>query len=135
MGGKEILAAYLHVNEDYFNRQFERSDREMTQELANIIEGKLVEGYKIKGKRKLKYSQMKEELLNWYRKQRIVGKASWRKEFEKTAPGREEAYDMYGLRLIKLAKLAFSRVRGGMCSSVKTPIYVGNRCHYCAKNF
>ena len=107
LDGKETLAAYLQVYEEYFRWQFDGNDNEMTQELANFIDGKLLEVYNIKSGQKLKYSQMKEELLNWYKKQRIGGKGYWRKEFEMATPGREESYDMYGLRLIELAKLAF----------------------------
>ena len=45
--------------------------------------------------------------MAWYQKQKIGGRSYWRKEFKKAARGIEETYDIYRLRLVELAKLAF----------------------------
>ena len=79
----------------------------MTQELGNFIDCKLLEVYNIKSGRKLEYYSMKEDLLGWYKKQKLGGKSYWRKEFQSAKPKGEEAYDMYRLCLVESAKLVY----------------------------
>ena len=107
LDGKESLAEYLAVYEVYFKKRFNGSEREMTQELANFIEGSLLDVYNIKGGRKLKYSIMKKELIEWYKRQKIGGRSYWKKELDKAEPTNEECYELYGMRLVELAKLAY----------------------------
>ena len=52
---------------------------------------------------------MKKELLVWYKKQRIGGVTYWQDKFEEAQPEIGEALDMYGLRLIELAHLAYRK--------------------------
>ena len=107
LDGKEHLLDYLEVFEEYFKKRYDGSEKEMTQELSNFIDGQLLEVYTIKGGRKLRYPEMKKELLYWYKKQKIGGKSFWKKELEETGPAEDESYAMYGMRLIELVKLAY----------------------------
>ena len=51
---------------------------------------------------------MKKQLLRWYCKQKIGGRTFWRKELEGARMEEEEPLDLYGVRLMSMAELAYS---------------------------
>jgi hypothetical protein len=55
----------------------------------------LLEVYNIQGGRKLKYRNMKEKLLDWYKKQRIGGRSYWKNKLVEARPGDSETLDIY----------------------------------------
>ena len=48
-----------------------------------------------------------KHLLAFYRKLKIGSKTYWRKQLQKATPNEGEWLDIYGMRLIELAELAF----------------------------
>lgn len=109
MNGKVSLKEYFQVYESYFIGKFNGTEFDQTQELANFIDGKLLEVYNIMGGRRLGYKKMKDELLKWYSKQRIGGKTYWREQFLRAVPEPEESLDLYGMRLIEIFQLAYPK--------------------------
>ena len=110
--GKMELKTYLNIYDNYFEAKFIGSEYYKTQELEKFLQNELLTVYKISGGRKLKYRDMKKELLAWFRKQRIGGKVYWQEQFDGARPEANEALDLYGLKLIKLAQLAYPKLRG-----------------------
>jgi hypothetical protein len=50
---------------------------------------------------------MKTELLNYSKKQKVKGKKHWRRELREATPEVGEKWDIYGMRLIEIAELAY----------------------------
>lgn len=103
----ESLSDFLQTFERYFSRKFDGSQYDQTQELGNFIDGELLQLYKIKGGRKVKYDDMKTELLKFYKKVRTGGKSYHRGQLNEATLNTNEALDMYGMRLMEMAKLAY----------------------------
>ena len=107
MNGKMPLKDYLLTYEAYFRGKYRGNAYDMCQQLEPFLKGDLLNVYSICGGRQLKYSKMKERLLEYYKKQRIGGKRYWRKEFSSAMPDIEESLDLYGMKLLELAERAF----------------------------
>lgn len=107
MDGKIHLRDYLPTYEQYFEKKYTGDAHDKTQKLADFIEGDLLTIYNVRGGRSLAYNEMKKQLLAYYKKQKIGGKQFWRKKMEDMRPTSDEGYDVYGLRLIEVAKLAY----------------------------
>lgn len=102
------LREFFGFFEEYFAKKFNGTEHDQTQELAKFLTAELLEVYKVKGGRKLKYKDMKQELLEWYKRQRIGGKSYWRGQLEKARPS-GEAIDIYGMKLVELARKAYPK--------------------------
>jgi hypothetical protein len=50
---------------------------------------------------------MKCQLLDYHRSHRVGGKCYWRQELAKASPTFDESWDIFGLRLVELAELAY----------------------------
>ena len=107
LDGKVTLSSYLTTYEKYFDNKFNGTAYDKTQELGKFLDGELLTVYKIRGGRKMKYKDMKAELLAWFKKQKIGSKSYWQDKFEGTQPEVAEALDLYGLRLQELVQLAY----------------------------
>lgn len=107
MNGKTDLRDSLKRFELYFAKQFYGDTYDQTQKLADHISGELLTVYNARGGRKLKYNEMKKELLDYYKKQKVGSKKYWRKQFYEARPEANENYDIYGMRLVELAGHAF----------------------------
>ena len=109
MDGKLHLKSFLSSYESYFRSKFRGNSRDKCQQLEQFLTGDLLNVYKICGGRRLKYDQMKERLLTHFKKQKIGGRAYWRRKFEEASPKPEETLDLFGMRLMELAELAFPK--------------------------
>ena len=109
MNGKLHLREFFAVYEDYFNNKHVGSSFDKTQVLSQFLSGDLLKIYNILGGRRIRYSKMKNKLLEFYRKQRVGGKTYWRKELKNTLPENGEGLDIYGFRLSEVAKLAYPK--------------------------
>lgn len=109
VNGPVKLRDYLDTFEHYFDRKFNGTEYDKTQELSKFLSGQLLEVYKIRGGRKLSFKAMKEQLLNWYDKQKIGGRTYWRDQLKLVAPEREEKLDIYGMRLSEVVKQAYPK--------------------------
>lgn len=107
MNSKISFEAHFKAFESYFRKKYDGDSHDKTQKLEDFLLGELLTVYKARGGRKLKYRAMKKELLEYYKKQKVGGKRYWRKQFNEASPQADEKYDIYGMRLIELAQLAF----------------------------
>ena len=107
MDGKTSLKDFLVIYEQYFMRKYNGSEHDQTQQLSQFLQGELLEVFNVRGGRKMKYKDMKDYLLGYYKKLKIGGKTFWRKELGTAMPGYEEGLDIYGMRLIEIAGNAY----------------------------
>lgn len=107
--GKPTLKEFFDVFENYFNRKFNGTEYDQTQELSKFMKGELLQVYNIQGGRTLKYQTMKKVLLNWYRKQKVGGRGYWKEQLEGATPESGEAYDIFGMRLAEFANRAYTK--------------------------
>lgn len=111
-------------------KKFNGNKYDMTQELGKFIGEELLEVYKIRGGRKMKYEEMKDQLLKFYKKSKVNGKSHFRSQLDGAVPHLNEAFDMYGMRLTELVKLAYpnskteaaKRLRQCFLSTIPTAI-------------
>ena len=107
LDGEMTLSEYLQIYENYFIAKFNGTEKDKTQELEKFLKDDLLTVYRIRGGRKLKYKEMKKELLAWFKKEKIGGRTYWREKFQKVEPDDGETFDLYGLRLKEVARKAF----------------------------
>lgn len=107
MDGRQSLKDYLQTYENYFDRKYHSNTYDKTQMLSKFLDGDLLKAYQIRGGRRLKYSAMKDELLQFYSKQKIGGKAYWREQLSNALLEPDENLDLFGMRLAEFARLAY----------------------------
>jgi hypothetical protein len=107
MDGKTHLKDFLITYEKYFHKQFNGDSFDKSHMLSTFLSGDLLSVFHIKGGRKTPYEEVKCHLLEYYKKKKIGGKNFWKKELAKTTLGDGETYEIYGMRLAELAKLAY----------------------------
>ena len=77
--------------------------------LSHFLTGDLLKVYKVRGGRKLRYSDMRRELLKYYKEQKIGTRSFWRKQLSNVVLDHEEEYDIFAMRISELAKLAYPK--------------------------
>ena len=92
--------------EHYFAWKFSGLQYDQTQQLEQFVQWDLLDVFQARGGRNLKY-KMKEHLLEFYKKLKIGSKAYFRKQMQDIAINEGESLDIYGMRLVELAELAF----------------------------
>lgn len=107
MDGRLPLKNFFATYEEYFYKKYDGNNHDMTQTLSTFLTGELLEIFVAKGGRRLKYSRMKEELLAYYRKQKIGGRTYWRSKLETAVPQPQENYNVFGAKLVEIAELAY----------------------------
>jgi hypothetical protein len=107
MDGKTHLKDFLVTYERYFHKQFNGDLYDKSHMLSTFLSGDLLRVHEIKGGRKTPYDEMKCHLLEYYKKKKLGGKSFWRKELMKATPDQKDNYEIYGMRLTELAKLAY----------------------------
>jgi hypothetical protein len=105
--GKIPLKDFFYAYEEYFTNKFKGDEYIKTQKLEEFLEGDMLKVYKIRSEKRLRYNDMKKQLLDYYKKKRVGGKSYWRKQLLAATPEVDESYDIYGLRLVSMAELAF----------------------------
>lgn len=111
VSGRESLKEFLAVYESYFDRKFNGTPYDQTQELSKFIDGELLQVYNIHGGRKLKYEDMKTVLVKWYRKQKVGGRGYWRTQLETAQMRAGEPLDIYGMRLAEFSQRAYPKLQ------------------------
>ena len=74
------LKDYLSTFESFFTSKFKGSSYDQTQKLAEFISGDLLTVFNARGGIKLKYNDMKAQLLDYYKKQKVGSKSYWKKQ-------------------------------------------------------
>jgi hypothetical protein len=109
VNGKMPLADFFPAFEKYFHKKFDGGEYDQSQELGSFLEGKLLEVYEAQGGRLLKYTKLKNQLLTWYKKQKIGTGTYWRQQMKIMKPEIGESLDIYGMRLIEISKMAYPK--------------------------
>jgi hypothetical protein len=107
MDGKTNLKDFLGTYEKYFNKQFNGDSYDKSHMLSTFLSGDLLRVHQIKGGRKTPYEDIKFHLLEYFKKKRRGGKHFWKSELPKATLDQDESYEIYGMRLAELAKLAY----------------------------
>ena len=107
MDGRQHLKTFLETYQHYFSREYGGTSKECTQELRRFLKGELRELYDILGGAELRFTEMKAELISWYKQKKIGGKRHWREEFDKCYHREDEPLKIYGARLRELAQRAY----------------------------
>lgn len=97
----------LETFEEYFNNKYKGNTYDKSQKLQDFLEDELLTVYLARGGRSVKFEHMKKYLLAHYKKQKIGTKSYWRKKLEELEPKDDESLDIYGMRLLEVARLAF----------------------------
>jgi len=109
MDGKLDLSDFFYTFEVYFSSNFKGNSRDKTQVLEQFLKGDLLKVYNARGGCKQRYSDMKMELLRYYRDKKIGSRSYWKAVFERSSPEPDETYDLYGMRLMSIAELAYPK--------------------------
>ena len=75
MDGTVSLRDYLRTFEIYFGNKFKGDSYDKMQMLSKFLSGDLMKVYNIRGGRRLRYTNMTEELSTYHRKQKIGGRS------------------------------------------------------------
>ena len=119
MDGKTSLEDYLRTFEEYFQKKFKGNSYDQTQMLSSFLTGELLKVYEIRGGRKLKYRKMKDELVKYYKDKKIGSRSYWKKQLESAALQVDETFDLYGMRLVELANLAYPKDKKDCATQVR----------------
>ena len=105
--GKVSLKQFLETFERYFKNKFNGSQWDCTQELGRFITGDLRDAYDALGGAQRKYRVMKQELLQWYKTQRIGRTHQWQAELKQLLMKDKESLKLYCMRLQEVAQRAY----------------------------
>ena len=103
------LRNFLDVYERYFSFKFNGTQRDCCRKLGAFLQGEVKEAYDAVGgnQSQMKYKDMKEHLLQWYRSQNVWRISRNRAEFEKVRMKEGETFKLYCMRLQEIAKRAY----------------------------
>ena len=107
MNSWQSLKHYLQTYERYFFAKFEGSSYDCTQELSNFLPPEMEEYYNALGGHRLRYQDMKSELIAWYRTQKVGGAKYWREQLRDAHMHPGESLKLYGLRLRELGQKSY----------------------------
>jgi hypothetical protein len=105
--GWQSLKSFLSVYERYFHAKFKGNSRDCTQELANFLPPDIKKYYDVLGGRRLRYPDMKAELISWYKFHNGKDTKYWRDQLRNTRMKTEESLKCYGLKLKDIGQKAF----------------------------
>ena len=118
--------------EKYFDKKYGGDNYEKNQVLASFLKDELLQIYEIKGGLRVKYGKMRKYLLAYYQEKKIGTRKYWKAQLEDMAPEVDEGYDMFGLRLLGVAKRAYAS-RGEAAEEVRKPYLRRMPAHIKAK--
>ena len=109
MDGKTSLEDYLSTFDYYFEKKFMGNSYDKTQMLSKFLSGELLKVYEARGGRRMKYRKMKDELIKYYKEKKIGSRKYWRKQLDNASLENDETYDLFSMRLVELANLAYPK--------------------------
>jgi len=109
MDGKTSLNEFLDHFERYFYATFQGNGNDMTQKLSEFLTGDMKKVFEVKGGRRLKYSEMRDVLLKFYRGRKIGGRSHWKEQLNDIKMNSDESYEIFGMRLSDLVQRAFPK--------------------------
>ena len=126
--GRGSLKDFLADFERYFSIKFEGNQRDRCRELGRFLEGEVKDAYEAVGGPFLKYKEVKMELLEWYKSQKVGSAYKRKAELTQARMKEEESFKLYSMRLEELAYRAYphdkperaKRLRRQLLSTVPT---------------
>ena len=107
VNGWQSLRRFFQGYERYFEAKYEGDARDCTVHLAEFLPPELKECYDAYGGGRLKYRDMREELLKWYNRQERYGSRYWREQLTATSMNKGETLKVYALRLHEIGRKAY----------------------------
>ena len=105
--GKQSLKEFFKTFEAYFHNKYRGDKFDRSQLLGTFLSGELLQVYNAQGGRDLDYNAMKVEIEKHYKKRKVGSRTYWRKQLGEAVPEDDEPFDIFGMRLGKLAELAY----------------------------
>lgn len=109
MNSWQTLRQFLQSYERYFDAKFEGNSRDRTRALSEFLPSSMLEYYSALGGHKLKYPDMKKELISWYNRQEKLDARHWRVKFTEEKMKNNEPLKVFALRLQETSNKAFPR--------------------------
>lgn len=108
--GKEStsLRVFLEDFENYFHIKYDGNERQQSQLLGQHLDGSAKQAYDAMDGRRLHYSLLKPELLNWYSGERSSIRNKNESEFRKARMMPNDSLKIFAMRLERLATVAFA---------------------------
>jgi len=107
--GQISISEFLSSFERYFSSTYEGTSQDKTHVLSQFLSGDILRVYKVRGGRKLRYSDMKRELINYCKGKKNGGKSHFREQLANATPESDESLEIYGLRLMELMERAYPK--------------------------
>lgn len=107
VGGRSSMKTFLKDFERYFRTKFQGNQRDCCRELCRFLDGEAKEAYEALGGSRLKYPEMKDELLRWYKTLRMGKTSSVKEELRQMYMKTGESFKLYCMRLQETAKRAY----------------------------
>lgn len=107
MNGWQSLRQWLQGYEKYFAMKYRGSSRDCTQHLSQFLPERMLEYYEALGGHRLKYEDMKQELITWYRSQERHSPRHWRQQLMEVEMKENESLKVYALRLLELGMKSY----------------------------
>jgi hypothetical protein len=101
------LKTFLTEYEDYFTIKYDGTELQKSKQLEQFLGGRAKQAFDAMGGSKLKYYKLKPKLLTWYKSEKSSLRAHSEAEFEKAKMHQGDTFQIYALRLERLAREAF----------------------------
>lgn len=101
------LKLFLSDYEKYFATKFDGNERQQAKHLGEYLTGRAKQVYEAVEGSRMKYSNLKDELLDWYRSEKTSSRSRGETEFEKANMSSSDTLKIYALRLERLAAKAY----------------------------
>lgn len=109
VNGQQSVKDYLIEFNSYFDRKYQNgSSKERTRLLGTFLEGEIKDVYGRICATSYQFSYVRDELLQWYRDQKVGGRSFWRRELQRAHLEEGEKLYLYGMRLLNMAQHCYN---------------------------
>ena len=115
----ESFKSFLSNFERYFSNKFDGNQKDRCRELGRFLEGDVKTAYNAVGGPRIKYRDMRDELLSWYKSQQVGRNAMRRSELKQASMRNGETFKLYCMRLEEMASRAFPTDRSEGAKELK----------------
>lgn len=109
MNGWQSLRSFLISYERYFYAKFEGSSRDCTQHLVGFLPDAMKTYYTALGANRLRFPDMKRELMLWYNTQERHGTRHWKGQLREMTMTAGESLKVYAMRLQEISCKAYPK--------------------------
>ena len=119
VNGRESMSTFLDHFERYFMLKFEGNGLDQCTELGRFLDGEAKRAYDAVGGRHIKYKYMKDELIDWYKKQRVGQSYAKKAELSRAVMEEGDTFKLYCMRLNMLGLDAYPHDKGERSRALK----------------